>query len=596
MFAGRKYKRQEVVTQGDIIIPLSEIDWHNGFELSQFLWEEYTWSYVTKTFMCGSSGDLPGVKRKRCLCALTSLLCACLSHIVESIYFQKHTDSDSSFTRMTEENGYQSGLQGCSPGIGAAINCDLPLVNVIDTWSKIDGAGMHRSKDPGAGAITPYNDRKSRATRTIQAGEELYIDYGESYFSTRENTYGLMPLHLHYTEANEFLEKYIPLRDKVFEHVSSETLKDEMQKDLWDVITNFGFETRGMNALPQNYSEIDEIMEMGGTEWRNYKRSIRDLQWLDEHGQCMDNIKPGRSNIPNAGRGAFATRSIPKGGLVSPAPLIHIKDKKELIMYDLLPENEKGLVHRNASRPVGHQLLLNYCFGHPNSTLLFSPYGLLSSLINHSPDKANTRIQWTTSEMRSPEWMEMSPEEWIHESHSGLQFDFIALRDIAANEEITINYGKEWEAAWKDHVANWKKPKGADKYQAAYDMQKDIDADVPTEDEGGLGEHIQCYCHNHWRLVNGLPESDDDYHRCRPVKRFKGPQGDTRYMVELYYIADDDLQSSYAVTEVLFDVQRSVFHFEDTSYSRDHQQTFTFRHEIIMPDDMFPTAWMNKND
>lgn len=496
---------------------------------------------------------------------------------------------------MTEENGYQSGLQGCSPGIGAAINCDLPLVNVIDTWTKIDGAGLHRKKDPGAGAITPYNDRKSRATRTIQAGEELYIDYGESYFSTRESTYGLMPLHRHYTEANELLEIYIPLRDKAFEGVQSEALRDEMEKDLWDVITNWGFETRTLNALPQNYSEIDEVMEMGGTEWRNYKRSIRDLQWLDEHGQCMDNIKPGRSNIPNAGRGAFATRSIPKGGLVSPAPLIHIADKKELIMYDLLPENEDGLVHRNASSPVGHQLLLNYCFGHPNSTLLLSPYGLLSSLINHSPDKANTRIQWTNSEMRSPEWMEMPPEEWVHESHSGLQFDFIALRDIAANEEITIDYGQVWESAWKDHVANWKKPEGADTYQAAYDMQQDIDADVPTEDEGGLGEHTQCYCHNHWRLVNGLPESDDDYHRCRAVKRFKSPQGDTRYMVELYYIADDDWQSSYAVTEVLFDVQRSVFHFEDTSYSRDHQQTFTFRHEMMIPDDMFPTAWMNKN-
>ena len=47
MFAGRKYNRRETVTQGDIVIPLSEIDWHNGFELSQFLWEEYTWSYVS---------------------------------------------------------------------------------------------------------------------------------------------------------------------------------------------------------------------------------------------------------------------------------------------------------------------------------------------------------------------------------------------------------------------------------------------------------------------------------------------------------------------------------------------------------------------
>ena len=43
MFAGRDYKRHDVVTQGDVVIPLSELDWHNGFKLNFFLWEEYTW-------------------------------------------------------------------------------------------------------------------------------------------------------------------------------------------------------------------------------------------------------------------------------------------------------------------------------------------------------------------------------------------------------------------------------------------------------------------------------------------------------------------------------------------------------------------------
>ena len=469
-------------------------------------------------------------------------------------------------------------------------------MNVVDTWTKIDTAGVHRKSHPGAGGFTPYNDRKSRATRRIQAGEELYIDYGESYFSTRRSTYGLMPLRKHYKEANELVKRYQKLRDRVFKNVKSEELKDEMQKDLWNVLLNWGFETRMMNALPEKYDEIDEIMEMGGTEWRNYRRSIRDLEWLDEHGQCMDNIKPGKSTIPNAGRGAFATRTIPAGGLVSPAPLIHIADKKELVMYDMLPENEDGLIHRNASSPYGYQLLLNYCFGHRNSTVLMSPYGLLSSLINHSPDKANTRIQWTTAPMRNPNWLNMQPHEFMHNSHSGLQFDFIAVRDIAANEEILINYGPEWEAAWQKHVSNWSIPEGAETYQSAFEMQKDYDADVPTEDEGGLGHHIQCYCLDHWRLINGLPESDDDYHRCRAIKRFQSTQqGDTRYMVELYYVEDDGWQQYEVITEVLFDVQRSIFHFEDTSFTRDHLMPFAFRHEMMIPDDVFPKAWMNKN-
>jgi len=266
-------------------------------------------------------------------------------------------------------------------------------------------------------------------------------------------------------------------------------------------------------------------------------------------------------------------------------------------MYDLLPENEDGLVHRNASRPVHHQLLLNYCFGHPNSTMLFSPYGLLTSLINHSPDNANTRIVWASKDkLRNPEWLDMHPKDFVKEHHSGLQFDFIALRDIEANEEITISYGPHWEAAWKDHVRNWKKPANADKYVPAYEMQKQIDADVPTEDEGGLGEHIQSYCHDHWRLVNGLPESDDDYHRCRAIRRYKNEQGETRYVVELYYVSDRNEQTSLVVTEILFDVQRSIFHFEDTPYTRDHQRSFGFRHEAMIPDDIFPKIWMNRNE
>ena len=485
-------------------------------------------------------------------------------------------------------------MQGCSPGIGAAINCDLPLVNVADTWSKIDNGGLHRAKDPGAGAFTPYHDRKSRATRSLQPGEELFIDYGENYFKTREYVYGLMPMHKDYKDANAFVKRYLSLRDEAFTNVPK-YLRNEVEADLWSVITNWGFETRMLNALPRNHSDLEQIMAWGGTEWRHYKRSIRSLDWLEQHGQCMDNIKPGKSTISQAGRGVFATRFIPKGGLVAPAPLIHIKDKKELVMYDVLPEGADGYIRRNVSRPIHYQLLLNYCFGHRNSTLLFSPYGLLTSLINHSPDDPNTRITWASTEnLRNPEWLDLHPDEWIKQSHSGLQFNFIALRDIDANEEITIDYGPEWEATWQKHLKTWQKPEDADKYIVSYEMQKDLDRDVPTEDEGGTGHNLQVYCHEIFRQTNGLKPSSSDYHRCRAVKRYTIPNGEKRYLVELYYVSDDDWQTSIVVTELLFDVPRSIFHFEDTSYTRDHQRPFSFRREMMIPDDMFPVAWMNR--
>jgi hypothetical protein len=36
--------------------------------------------------------------------------------------------------------------------------------------------------------------------------------------------------------------------------------------------------------------------------------------------------------------------------------------------------------------------------------------------------------------------------------------DVVATRDIYPDEEIFIDYGVEWEAAWKKHIENWKSP------------------------------------------------------------------------------------------------------------------------------------------
>ena len=58
---------------------------------------------------------------------------------------------DTGFQWMDQEGFH---ISAASFGIGAAPNCWLPLVNVEDTTTKYDTAGLHRRKDPGAGAIT----------------------------------------------------------------------------------------------------------------------------------------------------------------------------------------------------------------------------------------------------------------------------------------------------------------------------------------------------------------------------------------------------------------------------------------------------------
>ena len=112
------------------------------------------------------------------------------------------------------------------------------------------------------------------------------------------------------------------------------------------------------SALPANDTQIDSVMQSGGTSMQHYNESIRSLEWLEEHGQCMDNIRDGISTIPHAGRGAFANRFIPQGGLVAPAPLIHLPNRAVLNMYDFKYTDEETMT-RDETKPIHKQLLLN---------------------------------------------------------------------------------------------------------------------------------------------------------------------------------------------------------------------------------------------
>jgi hypothetical protein len=55
----------------------------------------------------------------------------------------------------------------------------MDFVNVEEGYPKhsVPG-GLHRSRDPGAGAFTYYHGRKSTAKVQITAGQELFVTYG----------------------------------------------------------------------------------------------------------------------------------------------------------------------------------------------------------------------------------------------------------------------------------------------------------------------------------------------------------------------------------------------------------------------------------
>jgi hypothetical protein len=115
------------MTFGDIVIPIFELEWNNEFtEDYNFLWDEYTWM----------ADVFPG---------------------------------------MEEEIDDMELIAVASPGVGAAANSFLSLVNIEDDYTKI--SRVVSSDSPGVGASTPYYGRSYSALSKIAPGSEMFVRY-----------------------------------------------------------------------------------------------------------------------------------------------------------------------------------------------------------------------------------------------------------------------------------------------------------------------------------------------------------------------------------------------------------------------------------
>jgi hypothetical protein len=512
---------------------------------------------------------------------------------------------------MVEEGAYAN---AASFGIGAAVNCFFPLNNAKDNDGQYDNVGLHRSKDPGAGAFTPYHGRTGEATQDIQAGQEIFVNYGTRYFTSRMKTYGPIPLPQDYADADQLLrDSYVQMQDTTFNVTDRVNLESSVLRFLRDLARIW--DSRALFALPETIDDLDYVIRNGtGNLFLN--RSIVSIDTLKHSGTCIDNIRPGNSTLWQAGRGAFATRRILAGDAIAPLPLIHVKDRRMLQVYFEKYEEDDTLVP-DTSRIQHQQLLLNYCFGHRHSTLLLCPYGFLTALVNHGPSDrdrnvmnspvANAKLQWSAKATLHPEWLEQPLDQWGDNEHAGLAFEIVALHDIQAGEEILMDYGSEWEAAWEQHVTMWKPSTGSEDYSSAAQVNENVDLILRTasEEPYPFQRYLELYCHQEYRLLSGLPEQfdnqngnhdDAETHRCRVIDRFiHSKTGEYQYTAELLarYKNLDERTCEEDVVEIVWAIPRDAFIFQDPHYSRDHAQPWSFRHPIMIPDHVMPPAWKN---
>ena len=406
-------------------------------------------------------------------------------------------------------------------------------------------------------------------------------------------------------------------------------LNDKLEKTystLVDIINIFDTGTRVTNALPKSLDDLKDVFKRKAEDgMRSSFQHIlaentiieRDVTWIEENGLCLDLIRPGKSTISQAGRGAFSRSHIKKDSIISPVPLNTINDSDNMLMYELI-EDEEGDWVRKDDKPIGKQLLLNYCFGHHDSKLLLCPM-TNAVLINHCSSRAsggdhcgnegpNAKITWASPswDHTTAEWLGKSLEE-IHAAtklgHRGLSFEVVATRDIKPGEEIFVDYGIHWEQAWNDHVLNWQtndSNAGHIAVRSMIDNKLNHFRTVDELEDDPYPDNVLQVClfkgcsdeeseeENEEKEINGNfimsaktgIETEESLYPCDILNKFSS----SRFTVRIHCPYEKYVVTNYSNENLTFRMN---------GYASDQHLSTAFRHFIEIDDAIFPKEWKN---
>jgi hypothetical protein len=451
-----------------------------------------------------------------------------------------------------------------------------------------NNGGLKRLRDPAAGAISSYHGLHFQLRESIRKGMEIFISYGEDWLHDRESYLGKVPLKESYEKADLFVEKFISFLQK-----EERSIGRKAMTKFWSFIRQeLTFDERVTSVLP----DLDHLEEAARKGTAGYSLPVRTLDWLKSNGSCLDNIRSGNSSIKGIGMGAFARRSFSAGEVITTTPLIHLSRKDTII----LKKNDENVII-----PDGHQLILNYCYGHPQSSLLLLPYSPVVNYINHNNDTSlvNARMEWSTSILQKSDWLDRKVDDILKEVKSGLLIDIIAVKDIQKGDEIFLNYGEYWQNAWDQHKHRWS-PKM--NHVSVFELEKSerilktkfeqrhepypsnililcfVPDDIVQNSESRTGingeEHL-------WRDSEDLLYYGHHGVPCDILSREH--DNESNYL----YSADVLIQGDHSIR--VGKIPRDFIKFVDKPYTGDEHMEQTFRHEIGMSDDIFPQIWMD---
>jgi hypothetical protein len=301
--------------------------------------------------------------------------------------------------------------------------------------------------------------------------------------------------------------------------------------------------------------------------------------------------------------------------------MVHIVDKKIMTMYPIkkVEDKESGATIERydfAKGPIGKQLLLNYAFGHPESSLLLIPVGPLVTLINHAGKSANSFITWSNNIndvlQTSKSYLELSVEDLAEEHNIGIVMKVVARTDIKEGDEITLNYGPDWQKAWNQYEKEWRKSKEGKSHPLKADDLKVLYKSKPFETDKTLNsnpypENVQVAC---FLVTQSRPDGTVMIHQTHgwEITDFKDPSSYDKYDGgSLYKVTILERKEApgffynYTVIghigaeteEEVRDVPHSACTFVDSPYTSDIHIPGAFRHPIGIIDSHFPISWKN---
>ncbi|KAL7453808.1 hypothetical protein ACHAWC_007234 [Mediolabrus comicus] len=524
------------------------------------------------------------------------------------------------------------------PGLGMLANSHLGLVNMrhSDQWKiqcakdgtaslSLEGLQSTTVNDAGRGSHTLHSRVLFDATKSIAVGEELFVNYGDEWFTFREDWIGVIPSADDYTTAEKKIEDALSKSDNlndVGDNLSPdvyETLLEEAEKESKRLRAAFPDK---VEDIPISFNEQEQrwIWDMSLARF-SAPTSIQSIEWIESNGVCIDNIMVGTSTIPQAGQGAYATRTIGKGHVITTTPLITM-EREQLQLWEEVDGDDLGIQTEKEDKVkelVGHQLLLNYCYGHVNSSLLLFPYSPSVNFINTamSIEDANAEIRWSSYPYHKAELLNKSMKEMKEIKKTGLMFDIVATKDIKRGEEVLLYYGKDWEDSWAEHIEEWSSPSARDHTNITDTLAKPTSEDFnerrhPNSVIWTMSEQKIHPYPEHFETVCRFQPAKDVAEKCQENDEDNNVDGycrvrwtltlDTLYDHPCNVISRSSIDRSDWYT-VRMTIEAKHYHVDympqyairliNKKYTKDHHARGVFREVIGLPEGLFPDHWMD---